>query len=135
MRSEHMLRKLAALLFVLAIAGQVSAGICVCAGSQSSKAGHSCCKRKKASGNSISKKPCCDMNCMSQRSGAVAQDRVDASAKVKFHELLAAVTLPRPAFPHTRSRKIIAVPDVFGTSRLKYARPPDLYLRHHAFLI
>jgi hypothetical protein len=128
-----MLKRLAAILFIFAIAGQVSAGVCGCFdGGREDK--HACCKRDKLSGDSIRTKPCCDTNCMSQQSEKVEQERTQAATKIKFQAVVHALQGEATMFSPIESRTpVVASPS--SDHRLKYARPPQLYLRHHAFLI
>jgi hypothetical protein len=128
-----MVKRLTAFLFILVIAGQVSAGVCGCIGGES-KPQHSCCKRAKKAVDSISKKSCCDTDCAARQSDRPVQDRTASQAKLQSQTS----DEPREALPFTFERTAIirAVPVThFTNHRLKYARPPELYLRHHAFLI
>jgi hypothetical protein len=128
-----MLKRLAAFLFIFVIAGQVSAGVCGCVrGETESK--HSCCKRDKKAGDSIRGKSCCDVDCMAGQSDRPVQDRTTPQAKLQFKT----ADQPREAlkltFEPVPIQSTVSV-NRFTNHRLKYARPPELYLRHHAFLI
>lgn len=128
-----MVKRLTAFLFILVIAGQVSAGVCGCIGGES-KATHSCCKRAKKSADSIQKKSCCDADCAARQSDRPVQDRTASQARLQSQ----AADKPREVHQFTFERTAIirAVPVTrFTNHRLKYARPPELFLRHHAFLI
>jgi hypothetical protein len=128
-----MVKRFAALLFILAMAGHAAAGVCRCLGGADDP-GHSCCKRQKGGTDSMRRASCCDTDCAMQSGGTSQPARVESAAKITFTiEVLAARknTLARPV-PAFTERTAIAFID---HHRLKHSRPPDLYLRHHAFLI
>jgi hypothetical protein len=127
------MKRLVALLFIFAIAGQVSAGVCGCLGGET-KSKHSCCIRKKTVRDTISAKGCCETNCLARQAENIVQDRTEPSAKIKFHVAVERVSMQYALFPPVSARAGVSIKP-FAGDRLKYARPPDLYLRHHAFLI
>jgi hypothetical protein len=128
-----MLKRIAAILFIFVVAGQVSAGVCGCFG-EGSNLRHSCCKREKAGIDSMRPTTCCDSECAMQPSERVLQDRTEPAAKVTFETVTSS-----SAIQHLSFRPIAALKPFdfapFANHRLKYSRPPELYLRHHAFLI
>lgn len=126
-------RRIAALLFIIAIVGQFYAGVCGCVGG-GAQPRHSCCKRQKTVGDVISRKNCCPSECLLQPSEKPLQDRVQATAKIKFETVKAAVETPRSSFERIVVVDVVRLPP-FSNHRLKYPRPPELYLRHRAFLI
>ena len=127
-----MFKRFAALFFILAMAGHAAAGVCRCLSGES-KPTHSCCKRQKTGSDSMRRPMCCDTDCTMRGDGSVPQARIEAAVKLtvktdvvvshrlRYTPLIAAV---RPA----------AV-KLYAEHLLKRARPPDLYLQHHAFLI
>jgi len=128
-----MLKKLTAIFFIFLIAGQVSAGICGCV-VDNSQPQHSCCKAQKASADALRRKGCCDNDCAMSRSERLTQDR--AGVAFKF----SSKAIAQPATPKFESFAPVAAQTIASAStaidhRLKYSRPPELYLRHHAFLI
>jgi len=127
------MKRLAALLFIFAIVGQVSAGVCGCLGGET-KPKHSCCVRKKAVRDVISAKGCCETNCLAGKAENVVRDRTEPAAKIKFHDAVERGPMQYALFPPVPARAGVSIKP-FAGNRLKYARPPDLYLRHHAFLI
>jgi hypothetical protein len=128
-----MLGRLAALLFVLVIAGQVSAGMCGCLGGETSSE-HRCCKAAKFEGDSFRTKSCCDTDCMARQSEKVPQDRTELTIKIKFKAVFEPLASETVLLTKVTARSAFVAP-LYWNDRLKYARPPALYLRHHAFLI
>jgi hypothetical protein len=129
-----MLRRLAAFVFLLSITGQVYAGVCGCLGGESQDQ-HSCCKREKVDRNVMSRKGCCETDCMVQQSSKLAQDRTASILRIE----LPTADEPVSTTPRMRFRPVAIValrPTASITDqRLKFPRPPDLYLYHRAFLI
>ena len=128
-----MLKRLAAFLFIFAIVGQIYAGVCGCAGGHNQPR-HSCCKRQKSVGDTISSKGCCDTDCMAQRSENVVQKRTEPASKIKFEAFKENAELPRMAFAPVTAADVARIPP-FAEHRLKYPRAPELYVRNCAFLI
>ena len=128
-----MLKRLTAFLFVLMIAGNVFAGVCGCIGDADHQ--DPCCKRELNAKDSFSAKPCCDDNCVT--SGSVSTPRTQGESTVKIPipaDEIAVVAIRNFAFDlSTVRRSEITVP--FVDKRLIFPRPPDLYLKHHSFLI
>jgi len=131
-----MLKRTAAIFFILVVAGQAWAGVCGCLKSEV-QAGHSCCKKKsKSETPSISPKGCCDQHCFWTATETNPRSQSDKAAtdlgtKIKAEPIDRAVW----AF-----RSVSVVPPApsppFLNHRLRYSRPPDdLYLRNHSFLI
>jgi hypothetical protein len=129
-----MLKRLIAILFIFVMAGQISAGVCGCLGGDS-RPQHSCCKHKKAVNDTMRRKGCCDDNdCAMRQSERLPQERTNAAVKITLR--IAA----EPAMPKLENFEPVALQNFVPSTaaidrRLKYSRPPDLYLRHHAFLI
>ncbi|MBA3354150.1 MAG: hypothetical protein H0U23_17300 [Blastocatellia bacterium] len=130
-----MFKRLAAILFILVMVGHVSASVCGCFGG-SREDTHSCCKRQKVSGDSIKTKGCCDTNCMVQQSEKLAQDRTQAATKIKlkFQPSVKSSAGGQTVFTPIATPMAVVV-SAYSHHRLKYARPPELYLRHQALLI
>ena len=128
-----MVKRLAAFLFIFVIAGQVSAGVCGCMGGESNSK-HSCCKREKGGVDSIRAKGCCDTDCMARQSDRPVQDRRAPQPQLHFQTAVEPVEVLKFVFDRVAVRRTVSV-NRFTNHRLKYARPPELYLRHHAFLI
>ena len=130
-----MLQRLIALFFILTLAGQVLAGVCVCldeTGGKSSK--QSCCLRKKAKQTSMKKKMCCNTPC-GESGDTIPGSQSESSVKVpivvrKAVERIIFSIVPRAvyaALPINLNRREDASP--------KISKPPILYLQNHAFLI
>jgi hypothetical protein len=128
-----MLKRLVAIIFVFVVAGQVSAGVCGCVGG-GNKSIHSCCKRDKIAGDSIRNKGCCDAECMVRQSDRPVQDRRAPQAELQFQTADEPLDVLKFTFERVAVRRAVSS-NHFTNHRLKYARPPELYLRHHAFLI
>jgi hypothetical protein len=126
-----MLKRLAAIIFILAIAGNLSAAVCGCL--DGDKTVHSCCKKNSGDGASLRAKGCCDTNCVMSHSQNSPQDRTE-TIKISFKTAIAASPEPivRASLAPVDN---FSLPAPFTNHRLKYSRPPELYLRHHAFLI
>jgi hypothetical protein len=69
-----------------------------------------------------------------RQSDPLTQDRTPAVAKLQVPTLDAKLDVPNVTFERLQLRNTVSI-DHFTNHRLKYARPPELYLRHHAFLI
>jgi hypothetical protein len=130
------LKWLTSLVILLALTGSVWAGVCGCLSEQ--KKGHSCCKKDKSSGDYMSAKTCCSADCETiiAAAGKTPQKKSDVS---HFES-------PAPAAEAPETFKIEWLDRVFrgetprpkprtGDNRLRFARGPDLYLRHNSFLI
>ena len=128
-----MLKRLAALLFIFAIAGQIYAGVCGCI-SGDNEPEHSCCKRDKADGDSLTGKTCCDADCVIGSADKLAQDRTKPAPQIQFQALKISALLPTFTFEPAVTLQLLSPPRS-ERHRLRYSRSPDLYLRHHAFLI
>ena len=128
-----MFRRFAAFLFVLTMAGNLWAGVCGCIGDADHQ--DPCCKRELNAKDSFSAKPCCDDNCLT--SGSVSTPRTQGESTVKIPlpaDEIAVEAIRTFAFdPSVVRRSEISVP--FVDKRLIFPRPPDLYLKHHSFLI
>ena len=131
--SWRMLKRLVALSFIFFIVGQVSAGVCGCL-DDASQPQHSCCKRQKATVEAIRQKGCCDNDCAMQRSEKLPQDRTSASFKITSTAIAQPAAIKLENFTPIATIDIAPVIAVVD-HRLRYLRPPELYLRHHAFLI
>jgi hypothetical protein len=115
------------------MAGHAAAGVCRCLSGESQPS-HSCCKRQKSGGESIKGASCCETDCSVSGSESFPQTRADAAIKLTL----------KAVPPRTRQRSWFARPFVMArpslissksSHRLKFARPPDLFLNSHAFLI
>jgi hypothetical protein len=71
---------------------------------------------------------------MARQSDRPVQDRRAPQARLQFQTADEPIRVPGFKFERTALRKTVLV-NRFADHRLKYARPPELYLRHHAFLI
>jgi len=127
-----MLRRFAAIIFVLALAGQIYAGVCGCMGGESETA-HACCKPKTAIENSMQGKACCETACTMSHSENTVPDRLETLANITFQaaepSVVTSFTFEAPTIV---LKSIAPMRTVRGAASL---RPPDLYLRHRAFRI
>ncbi len=130
-----MLHRLIALFFILTLAGQVLAGVCVCLDETGGKgAKTSCCLRKKAQQPSMKRKMCCNTPC-GESGGTIPGSQSESSVKLpvvvrKAVERLLFSIAPRPvyaALPTNLKRR--------ENAAQKVSKPPILYLQNHAFLI
>jgi len=127
----RMRKSCAVIVLLLAIVGQAWASVCNCS---ELRPVHSCCKRKVEKNSYASSKGCCDSeNCSVQRSSPSATT-LTLSTGVVGH--IDAAT--SPSVPFSASKLFVKEPVRvhIATGRYKpHARPPDLYVRHHAFRI
>jgi hypothetical protein len=131
-----MLKRIAALLFIIVLAGQVLAGVCVCLDEKGS--GHSkmsCCKRKKIVVPSMSKKPCCDSPCGQPMSETLPRSLSDSSIKIPLAERTAVEKLLISLNRRTTQAMLPPVHKRSKEASLRKSNPPNLYLYNHAFLI
>ncbi|KXK07360.1 MAG: hypothetical protein UZ17_ACD001000017 [Acidobacteria bacterium OLB17] len=128
-----MLRRFAAIIFVLALAGQIYAGVCGCIGAENKNA-HSCCKPKASVENSMQGKACCETACTMSNSQNIVPDRLETLAKVTFAAIEPASPVAAFDFSPTPAAYKHIAPQVTAISAADL-RPPELYLRHHAFRI
>ena len=130
------LKWLTSLFILLALTGSVWAGVCGCLSEQ--KKGHSCCKKDTSGADYMSAKTCCSADCetLIAAVGKTSQKNSDS-----IH-----LKVPAPASEAPETFKIEWLASVFcadaprskprtGDNRLRFARGPDLYLRHNSFLI
>jgi hypothetical protein len=129
-----MLKRLTAILFIFIMAGQISVGVCGCLGGDS-RPPHSCCEHKKPYNDMMRRKGCCDDNdCAMRQSERLPQDRTNATAKITL-KVAVEPTMPKLESFEPVTLRSFVLSTAAVDHRLKYSRPPDLYLRHHAFLI
>lgn len=130
-----MLKRLTALFFILALAGQVLAGVCMCLDEKGGgKAKMSCCLKKKSIQNSISKKSCCDSLC-GQTSDTFPRSHSESGVKIPVVVRKAVEKLVISL--DTRSKSAMFSPVLKTTENASplLFKPPILYLKNHAFLI
>jgi hypothetical protein len=128
-----MQKRLAVLVFLLAIVGNVWAGVCHCL-TDDDHGRASCCKREKVEEPSFSAQPCCGDECGPPLSTGIRAVQADQLTKISF------TLQPVEDFyfqPKVESTGISAyVPgDLAAPGRLYLPRPPELYLVHQSFLI
>lgn len=127
-----MLKRLAVLLMLLVLAGQGAAGVCECLAADGDV--HSCCKREIGPNDVLSAPPCCNTVCVESTSKAPQWNSDNSLRKIT----LKVETTEPPATYHFLRIELYERPSVSPTisnNRLKLARPPRLYLRHHILLI
>ena len=131
------LKWLTSLVILLALTGSVWAGVCGCFSDQHKT--HSCCKKDTSGGDYMSAKSCCSADCETVISAASKtpqkqnSDNSHLKAPAETTEALGTFKIEWLArvfsseTPRPRARN--------GDNRLRFARGPDLYLRHNSFLI
>jgi hypothetical protein len=130
-----MLHRLIALFFILALAGQVLAGVCVCLDEKSGgDSKMSCCLRKKAHQPSMKKKSCCDSPC-GQTGETLPGSHSESSVKIPIVVRKAVEKLLISLTPRSDHAALPPVLKRTGNAALQNPSPPVLYLRNHAFLI
>lgn len=133
-----MLKRFAALLFVIALAGQVWAGVCLClkGGEDDAHAAMmSCCKREKADTTVMSAKSCCDRPCGESDGNELPRSASDTSFKIPAPVLSAVEKLIAPLRRSPNFAARLPISKRSGDAPLQLSHPPDLYLQNHAFLI
>ena len=131
-----MLKRLTALFFIFALAGQVLAGVCVCLdGKGAGKVKTSCCPLKKAKKNSVSKKTCCDSTCV-KKGENFPRSQSESPVKIPLMVRKAVEKFVASLDERFVSTEFAPQPKgILQSSPRKPANPPDLYLQNHAFLI
>ena len=127
-----MLKRFATLIFVLAVTGQAFAGVCGCFAIEAKMP--SCCKPHKAKHASLYPKGCCDDECLTRASERTAQMRAEVLTQITVAAEASQASVPVWSFAPIAVKTAPRI-SPFGDHRLKYSRPPELYLRNHAFLI
>ena len=74
-----MLKQLAVLIFILAVAGQASALVCDCIKNSDALV---CCEKGTPSSTSISTRGCCTQNCLTIRDDTLLQNRIENTAGI-----------------------------------------------------
>ena len=130
-----MLHRLIALFFILTLAGQVMAGVCVCLDEKDGTSSQrSCCLRKKARQPSMKKKMCCKTPC-GEPGDTIPGSQSESAVKVpvvvrKAVERILFSIAPRAVYAALRADSKCR-----ANASQKISKPPILYLRNHAFLI
>lgn len=128
-----MWKRLTALFFILILGGQVWAGVCGCFNDGQTSRMKCCLKKSKEKRDSVSRTKCCDGPC-----GLPSSDRTPRNSSDTGIKLPVLAEIPEVRFEfvpptRTQSRPLLAFSAVWDPSQL--SRPPNLYLRHHSFLI
>lgn len=130
-----MLQRLIALFFILTLAGQVLAGVCVCLDEKGgSRLKTSCCLRKKAGQPSIKKNICCNTPC-GESGDTIPGSQSESSIKIPVVVRKAVERLLFSLAPRAVSAALPNVLRLSENASQKISKPPILYLRNHAFLI
>ena len=128
----RMLTRFATLIFVLAVTGQAFAGVCGCFAIEAKT--HSCCKPHNATQASLYPKGCCDTECLTRVTERTSQGRAEVLSRTTVTPVAEPATSFAWSFEPVAAESQ-AKTSQLGNHRLKYSRPPELYLRNHAFLI
>lgn len=129
-----MLRRFAALLFVLTIAGNVWAGICDCFDGGNHPVSK-CCKRERSDKDSVSQKPCCESDCGQPGFNTVHRTQTDSGVRVPMPTDVVSI---EPLLPEAINYRMVGDAGVRRSLfeiRQQFPRPPNLYIKHHSFLI
>ena len=131
------LKWLTSLVILLTLTGSVWAGVCGCFSDQHKT--HSCCKKDTSGGDYMSAKSCCSADCETVISAASKtpqkqnSDNSHLKGPAETTEALGTFKIEwlarvfHAGTPRSQART--------GDNRLRFARGPDLYLRHNSFLI
>ena len=128
--AKDMLRQLAVLIFILALAGQASAFVCDCIKNSDA---HVCCEKGTPSSTSISTRGCCTQNCLTIPDDTLLQNRIENTTGIYPTVSLGLTSSQRrfglrpPFFADT------SAPQRF--SLIENAALEKLYLRNHTFRI
>jgi hypothetical protein len=129
-----MLKRFAALFFILILAGSALAGICDCFDGSTHSAS-SCCKGAKSETTAISSKPCCAPDCGQSVLVSVHRKQSDSAVKIP---------LPPEGEPDNqlfldnffwRGYRTFIADKRIREIRPNLPRPPNLYIKHRSFLI
>jgi hypothetical protein len=127
-----MLKQLAVLIFILAVAGQALAGVCTCLRSVGDPA---CCEKQGPGATAFSTSGCCGQNCLKITNDTTIQNRAENTSVV--------YSIADPDSDHS-GRRFGPPPSTFtfaytstplSFSQLAYKPPRELYLRNHTFRI
>lgn len=126
-------RRISALIFIFLMAGQAWSAVCPCR--TTSKQVHACCKPKKEKSNYAATKGCCDgSGCFTDRGSNQVVTTLSANPDIIVVQAGSTTALPVSVAPAPIIKSTISLSRYDGFLH-RYARPPDLYVRHHAFLI
>jgi hypothetical protein len=132
MLMESMWKRFIAFLFLLALVGQAWASVCDCFASGSMRM--KCCDKKRESSESrITKPSCCNSVCGIPLNDGSPRSSADAGVRIQLSDDLAQIR-----FDHdpVRSSVYRVAPRLSRVVRAsQYARPPNLYIQFHSFLI
>ena len=129
-----MLKRFAALLFVLTLAGNVWAGICDCfEGSNHSES--KCCKRDRSGKTALSTQPCCGDECGQGDFVNVHRTQADTQVKIPLPTYIVGGDALKfgqiGPFEFEHFKRYLPGRDF----RPHFPRPPNLYIKHNSFLI
>jgi hypothetical protein len=129
-----MVKRFAAFLFVLTLAGNVWAGLCGCF-DDASHPESNCCKRERAETSSVSKKPCCESEC--GQAGFVNVHRTQTDSSVKIPVPASLESIGPFVFDSVGFRRLVISRGDHQASdhRPHFPRPPNLYLKNSSLLI
>ena len=130
-----MLRRIAAFIFVLTVAGNVWAGLCECIDMGDDHAVSSCCEREHSEQAYMAAKPCCETDCNELTAVSVHRQQSESGIKIPLPAHVLASSPPVPALRMALSAGSMGIDASFVDLRLGFPRPPNLYLKHHSFLI
>lgn len=128
-----MLKRLTALFFILAVAGQAWAGVCGCFKDDGANR-HACCKKQRSDVTSMSRTGCCDTDCAISTSENGPRSTAENPVRISLKAQVTAAILPIFA-PQPLPTDVSRVAPSRASRWHQYSRPPNLYLFHHSFLI
>jgi hypothetical protein len=127
-----MLKHFVTLIFIFAVAGQASAGVCGCFSTNNTER-HTCCPRDDSYTPSISQKGCCEYNCVQSSSDFLARHRSEQANRLSFKEATEPAAVVIPVWQTEASDFRNDVTSIKYSRQ--YPRPPNLYLRFQSLLI
>ncbi|MER3429692.1 MAG: hypothetical protein C4324_01380 [Blastocatellia bacterium] len=129
----RMLKRVAAIFFVLLIAGNAWAAVCGCIDGGNRKM-PSCCKKQQEGRNSMAAKQCCGGDCFVQSGNSRSSVKSEPIVRLSAPQAAAQNELnisPAIFAPAVSSRR----PRTSSYRRPHLPPPPNLYIKHHSILI
>lgn len=125
-----MVRKLAVLIFILAITGQVAAAVCDCIQNPD---GHVCCEKQTRGPTSLSSRRCCAQNCLTLANDTLLQNRIENTIGIFATVGPSPVHTERRFGPSPPFSADISTPH--SSSQIEPGALKKLYLHNHTLRI
>lgn len=129
-------KRLVSFTLALIFAAQLVAGICLCLNSEGDEHGKtSCCKSGKSERAAMSSLMSCCRDSCGEPTGNLPGQANASSIQISAPVQAAVENLLADLKTKTNFKPAVAISKRAGVSPRLFAKPPELYLRGHAFLI